>query len=179
MRLFTSLESFLEQHTSAVFFQTLSNGHVVTHEVEHGLHAFCIGGDICRIIGGRFIVYHHENLQEIDYLCTIARICHLASHLLATLEFLNAYQICSLASMESYFIYGNLFSAAGYGIWSVQLIWRRFQENANDQFVTELLMQGEDFYSNRSILSIESNFLILICLYSIPLHPFQALFMPA
>jgi len=144
---FHLLGAFIEQYTDAVVFQTLSSLHDITHEVEHVLHAFCLGGDITRLIGGRFIVYHHDNQHHhrIDYLRTLARVCHLAAHLLASLEFLNVQQICSLAGMERYFAYGNLFSATGYAIWTIQLVWNRFQENADELSLTELFMQAGGF----------------------------------
>lgn len=136
--LFHLFGTILQKNTTAPLYLTLRNLHHAAHHVEHVLHSFCFLGDLVRIASGKFVEYQEQENKQIDYLRTASRVCHAFSHFLSTASFLSEIQICTLSRFDKVFKYTAAFNALGYAIWTISLIYRRFQGNANEQFVSDL-----------------------------------------
>lgn len=136
--LFHLLGTVFQRYTSVLVYQTLRNLHHAAHDVEHVLHTFCFLGDLTRLMTNQFFEYHDEERTQFDYVRSAARVCHITGHFLATASFLSELQLYQFKVLEKYFKYAPAFTALGYAIWTLSLIWRRHQEEADDHFSSDL-----------------------------------------
>lgn len=127
-----------QRFTNLMVYQTFRQLHHASHDIEHVLHTFCVAGDITSILNRKFCKYHDHECTQIDYLRTLSRICHTTAHFFATAQFLHELKLCSLDKFEKNFKYGAVFSALGYSLWTISLVWKRHQGIANDQFSSEM-----------------------------------------
>lgn len=127
-----------QQYTNLMVYQTLRHLHHAAHDVEHVLHSFCFLGDLTRILTGKFFEYHDQERTQLDYVRSLARICHAVAHFFATAEFLHELKLCRLDKFEKAFKYTAVFSLVGYAIWTTSLVWQRYQGGANDQFASDM-----------------------------------------
>lgn len=130
--------SVFQRYTNLMVYQTLRHLHHASHDIEHVLHSFCLAGDITALLSRKFCKYHDPECQQIDYLRTLSRICHTTAHLFNSLQFLHELKLCSLEKFEKSFKYIPLFSAMGYLLWSISLVWQRHKGIANEQFSSEM-----------------------------------------
>lgn len=115
--------------------QKMPDLHHAAHEIEHVLHPFCFLGDLSHLISGRFLVYDKKKL---DYLRSVARVSHAFSHFLATSVFLCEPQLFRLGLLEKAIKYASIFSALGYGMWTISLVWQRYQQKVDKHFASNL-----------------------------------------
>ncbi len=143
---FHLLESFLQKYTTVQVYQTLRNLHHGAHDIEHVLHAFCVLGDVHRLITGKFFVYKDEGWTKIDYLLVIsARISHFFSHLMATGALLADHKLCRFGRFERFFKYFQTLNALGYALMTICLVWRRYQGRKNEHFYSDFAIHFGGF----------------------------------
>lgn len=133
--------SALQRVSSVAAYQAFRNLHNGAHDIEHLLHAVCFLGDISRLLTGRFLEYRDAERTKLDFLRSIARVSHAAAHFLASLQFLVDHSLIGANRFQRILPYMPLFSAAGYGIWTATLIWRRHQGEVNERFASDLGIQ--------------------------------------
>jgi len=142
---FHLLDDFFQRWLPAEVFENLQQLHHSVHAVESALHALCFGADLYRLARGKIVVYKDtENTQnsgkskKIDYLKTLSRVCHIVSHFLASAKFLHDFKILSLLRVERFFRFTSMFSAAGFALLAISLIWERYHRKQNTPFLFEL-----------------------------------------
>jgi hypothetical protein len=135
---FHLFNSVLRRYTNPIVYQTLCNLHHGSHDIEHLLHSFCFLGDVTRLITDKFFEYRDHKRTQLNYLRTLSRICHATAHLFATAEYLHELKLCSLDKFERFFKYTALISTLGYALWTISLIWQRYQEEINEQFASDV-----------------------------------------
>jgi hypothetical protein len=135
----------LKKHTNPLVYETFHNLHHGAHEIEHFLHSFCFLGDLSRLVTGKFLEYTNSHRNQVDYIRTGARVCHAISHLFATLSFLSERRLLRLGKLEPIIKYQAILSATGYGLWTISLIWQRFQHKKNVNFSSDLAIHGGGF----------------------------------
>lgn len=127
-----------QRYTPLLVYQSVRQLHHASHDIEHFLHTFCFAGDITSLLNRKFCKYHDPESTKIDYLRTLSRVCHTIAHFFASVKFLHELKLCSLDKFEKYFKYGAVFSAIGYSLWTISLIWQRHRGVANDHFSSEM-----------------------------------------
>jgi hypothetical protein len=135
---FHLLGSTLQAYASTPVYQIFRNLHHISHDVEHHLHAICFLADVSRIATGKFFEYHDKKRTHIDYMRTAARICHAIAHSFATAAFLSDNKICQIGRFSHVIPYAPLFSAMGYAVWTITLLWRKQQKGEDAQFNSNL-----------------------------------------
>ncbi len=128
----------LQRCTTVLVYQKLRNLHHAAHDIEHVLHTCCFLGDLTRLATGKFFEYEDEERTKLDYVRSAARVFHATSHLLATASLLCELKLYQAIYLEKLFKYTSAFSALGYGIWTISLVWRQYQNNSNDYFASDL-----------------------------------------
>jgi hypothetical protein len=124
-------QTYVNQHVSA----TLHHLHESAHHIEEMLHAVCFFSDLTRILSGRFIEYHDKKKKQIDYMRTLARLLLAGSHLGATLSF----TVRLLSGTGGYFAFAQLtLSLSGYALLTISTLWRRFSQNKQHHFLSDL-----------------------------------------
>lgn len=116
--------------------------HHTAHGLDHSLHAFCVLGDALRLVTGKFVEYKDRSRTQLDQLRTAARVSHTVAHLLATAAYLARYNLCRLGKFDKVLKYTSFFSAMGYLLWTVSLIWQRRQ---GDQVSSDIAIHGGGF----------------------------------
>lgn len=155
-----------QRYTSAIVYQMLHNLHNGAHDIEHVLHSFCFLGDLARLLTGKFFEYQDEEHTQLAYWRSTSRVCHAVAHCFATAEFLHELKLLSLDRFEKTFKYASLFSALGYILWTISLIWQRSREieidlpnKKNDNFVADMIIHGGGFLFEAIHLTKAMNFL--------------------
>lgn len=114
------------------YFDTIHEG---AHAFEHLLHSFCFLNDFVHIANGSF--------SKGNAAALIAKICHLASHILAPLQLLNDLNIIDLGSGVSPLqVIASSLSCVGYGISTINLLWQRFMEEHHHTTWVEITVQA-------------------------------------
>lgn len=131
--------SLLQKYSSAMVYQKLNGLHHAAHHLEHFLHAFCLLGDVSRLVTGKFFEYHDAAHTQLDYVRSAARVCHAVSHFFTTSIFLSELNYIKIGDVEKVSRYASIFSTLGYGIWAASLLWRRYyQKDVNHELVIDL-----------------------------------------
>ncbi len=128
--------SLLQRTTSVLVYQSLCNLHHAAHDIEHHLHSFCFLGDLVCFITGRF--FKDGAGTPLDGLRSCSRVSHAVGHFFSTAILLSEHQLYSFGRLEKVFKYASAFNALGYGMWTISLIWHRYQGKANAQFHSDL-----------------------------------------
>jgi hypothetical protein len=129
---------FVLHRSSVVIYHTLRNLHHGAHDIEHVLHSFCFIGDLSRLLVGRFFEYRDKERTQLDYCRSVSRVCHAVAHFFATIEFLHEHQLFSLERLEKACKYASIFSALGYALWTISIIWQRCQGVENENFAADI-----------------------------------------
>jgi hypothetical protein len=135
---FHLFESPLKSMVSLAFYRSMDQMHCAMHDFEHRLHGLCLFGDIARWAASKhFFIYHNE---EIDQLKSLSKTLHVASHLLATLNFFGRQfgQIGEIVQRGS-----PLLSMLGHAVMLIDFIKVKGNKNAN-----------RNWFNDRSIISI-------------------------
>lgn len=144
-------------HLIDISYHALHNIHHVAHDIEHTLHSFCFLNDIVRLISGHFFEYDDEQYTQFNYLRSVARVCHAVSHFLATASFLQELKIIPRIQSIKLFKYASAFSAIGYAMWTISLLWHK---QKNKHLLSDLGIHLAGF-ACESLLCIRSFELIL------------------
>lgn len=129
--------STFQTYTNAKIYQTLGNLHFAAHNLEHVLHSFCLLGDLSYFLSGNFWEYQDPKKTQIDYLYTVARVCHSVSHFFSFSRFLLELDICRFVHLKTSIKWSGIFSSLGYFIALVSLIWKRHQNIVNKEFKSD------------------------------------------
>ncbi|MBX9703944.1 MAG: hypothetical protein K2X39_07295, partial [Silvanigrellaceae bacterium] len=81
---------------------------------------------------GRFVEYDDLDQTQINYIRTLARIAHLASHALSTAIYLSEKGIYHIARLEKWFKYAPVFSAMGFALWTTSLVWQSYSRRRDN-----------------------------------------------
>lgn len=159
--------SVLKSYTAPGVYHIFRDLHEAAHTFEHVAHAFCFFGDLVRLLfaclekrktpqGTESVKQCHGHSHEhghkstrIEQLRSAARLSHMISHGLTTAEFLSEHQICSFGPLEYVFKRASLFSALGYGLWTISLIYQKSQQKNG---LSDRLIHGSGFIFEASSL---------------------------
>jgi hypothetical protein len=155
----------LQSYTAPGVYQIFRDLHQAAHTFEHVAHAFCFVGDLVRLFfafleGGQKPQEsqsveqchghgHGHGPIRIERLRSAARVCHLISHGLMTADFLTEHRLCSFGSAQRVFKYAPLFSAVGYGLWTISLVYQK-SHRANQ--LSDQIIHGSGFFFEASSL---------------------------
>lgn len=133
---FHLFHELLHLSVNSQIYHTLHDLHHSAHTIEHFLHSFCFLGDVARFSQGNLLL---DQRKQLDYIQCASRICHVVSHLFATLDLLNRLNLLSLGPIEPLIKYASVISAAGYALWTAALIWKQCHpDRDHQQFSDEL-----------------------------------------
>lgn len=162
---FHLLKPIFQRCTNVITYQTLHDLHHSAHCIEHVLHSFCFLGDIVRISSGKF--FQDQEGSQLSYLRCASRVCHATAHCFATLDFLDHLKLVSLSQFEKSFKYAHLISTLGFSLWTVSLLWQRYQGKDNDQFDDDMnihlggcLFEASHFLEEIEVLSPNIGFIV-------------------
>jgi hypothetical protein len=162
--------SVLKNYTAPGVYHIFRDLHQAAHTFEHVAHAFCFFGDLVRLLfafldkgkapqGAETVKecrgHSHEHGHKstrIEQLRSAARLSHMISHGLTTAEFLTEHQLCSFGSAQRVFKYAPLFSALGYGLWTISLI---YQKSHPKNKLSDRLIHGSGFIFEASSITEE------------------------
>lgn len=135
---FHLLGSTFQRYANTNLYEIFRDMHHASHNIEHLLHATCFLSDLFRMVTGRFLEYGDHEKKKIDYLRTASRVFQATGHFLATIDYLTERQLVKPNRLTPLTAYLSLFSATGYSLWLISLIWRRHQGKANDRFSSDV-----------------------------------------
>lgn len=137
---FHLFQTLLKSYAKVEIYEFCQNIHDGAHALDEALHSVTVINDFFCIANGSFI--ESDEAQAIDVFKTASRLCHFASHLIASASFLSQLKI--LGKLDSRVITcGSALHALGYALYGTSLIWRRFHLNQEvRKFGADLSIQG-------------------------------------